>query len=241
MLPPRLRPAHHRTRETSAAAPRRPARARSPRLRLLGVALALGVILTACASGATQPSPTEEPAEDAIRMAAVGDSITDANSPDLPAGEVGTKSWVGYAVGPQVRFVGGWAVWGASTEQMASETPALEADVLVILAGTNDAGRMPHEQIGSNLARIAEVAGVEEVVLSSVPPIDSAPEAATELNEFLRGFAADQGWTWVDAAAGLRAGDRFAEGMADDGVHPTAAGAEVLGEAIGAAVLEAGS
>jgi lysophospholipase L1-like esterase len=118
---------------------------------------------------------------------------------------------------------------------------SFDADVLVILAGTNDAGWTPPEQIAADLVRIVDNAGVPEVVLSSVPPNDFASASSHQLNASLEDIAREQGWTWVDAAAGLREGDGYAEGMSYDGVHPTEEGARVLGEAIGPAVIEAGS
>ncbi|RBP65504.1 GDSL-like lipase/acylhydrolase family protein [Brevibacterium sanguinis] len=201
------------------------------------------LVLGGCtAPPAPSPHPLSEPADGAVRMAAVGDSITAADSIDLAGGRPGPRSWVSHAVGPEVEFVGGWAEWGATTEQMAHGVQGpLDADVLVILAGTNDAGWVGHERIGANLDRIAEEAGVGTVVLSSVPPIDSASRSAVELNAHLERFAGEQGWVWVDAAAALRddEGERFAPGMSDDGVHPTQQGARVLGEAIGEAVVRA--
>ncbi|WP_309132292.1 SGNH/GDSL hydrolase family protein [Brevibacterium sp.] len=207
-------------------------------------ALVACLFLLGCDASPTRepPSPFPEPTAGAVRMAAVGDSITDGDSIDLASGRPGPQSWVSYAVGSDVEFVGGWAEWGATTERMAESVRGpLDADVLVILAGTNDAGWIEHEQIGANLERIAEKADVDTVLLSSVPPIDSASSSTTELNAYLEHLAAEQGWAWVDAAAGLRnsEGERFAEGMSYDGVHPTEQGARVLGEAIGEAVVEA--
>lgn len=205
------------------------------------IVAATGLTLVACAPmpPRADPPPTEEPTRGAIRMAAVGDSITDGDSRNLAGGVPGPLSWVSYAIGPEIEFVGGWAEWGATTERMASALQQpLEADVLVILAGTNDAGWVPHRQIGIQLRRIADAAAVEDVVLASVPPNDFAVGVTAELNAYLEGFASREGWTWVDAAARLREGDRYAEGMSYDGVHPTEAGARVLGEAIGEAVVE---
>lgn len=210
--------------------------------KMLLAALACA-FLVACGAQSPQTGPTATPSVTAtdgvIRMVAVGDSITAADSPDIDGGDPGPQSWVSYAAGAEIEYIGGWAVWGAPTEQMAEGiTGPFEADVLVILAGTNDAGRAPFAEIAANLEVIVQNAGVETVVLSSVPPLDSAPENATELNTELESFAQQQGWVWVDAAAELRDGDVFAEGMAYDGVHPTEAGAEVIGEAIRAAILE---
>lgn len=181
-----------------------------------------------------------DPAADAIRMAAVGDSITAADSRDIAGGVPGPGSWVSYAVGPEVEFVGGWAEWGASIARMADAvTEPFDADVLVILAGTNDVGWTAPEEIDAGLRTIVDRAGVDAVVLSSVPPLDGAVEEAERMNAELEDVAHRHDWTWVDSAAGLRDGGAFAEGMSVDGVHPSDAGARVIGEAIAPAVVEA--
>lgn len=208
------------------------------------LAIAVGLLLVGCAlpPPPQDPPPMADPVDDAIRMAAVGDSITDADSRDLAGGVPGPRSWVSYAVGPEVEFIGGWAEWGARIARMADAVAEpFDADVLVILAGTNDAGWTPPEEIDAGLRTIAERSGVDEIVLSSVPPLDHASESAQRLNVQLEEIARSNGWTWVDAAAGLRENGGFAAGLSDDGVHPTEAGARVLGEAIGPAVIEAAS
>lgn len=176
-----------------------------------------------------------------MRMAAVGDSITAGDSPDFAGGVPGSQSWVSHALGPEIEFVGGWAEWGASTELMATAVrEPIDADVLVLLGGTNDLGWTSHADTAENLSLVAERAGVEAVVVSSIPPLDLFQNAGTEaLNAFLEDYAEHRGWTWVDGAAGLRDDGRFSPGMSYDGVHLTEQGAAVLGEAIAAAVLEA--
>lgn len=207
-------------------------------------AIAVCLVLVGCAlpPPGESPPPMPEPTDDAIRMAAVGDSITDGDSLDLAGGTPGPQSWVSYAIGPEVEFVGGWAEWGATSERMAEAVQEpFDADVLVILGGTNDAGRLAPSEVGDNLVLIAERAATGSVVLSSVPPNDFGGANSAELNAHLEQLAAQQGWTWVDSAAGLRSdeGDSFADDMSYDGVHPTEEGARVIGEAIGDAVIEA--
>ncbi|QCR20086.1 SGNH/GDSL hydrolase family protein [Agrococcus sp. SGAir0287] len=213
------------------------------RCRIHAAALAVvGAGLVACSQTPSTTAPgASEGATDVVRMAVVGDSITDADSPDLASGALGAQSWVSYAVGDGVAFAGGWAQWGARTAQMADGVAGpLDADVLVILAGTNDAYSDDlAADVGAQLERIVDRADVEAVVVSSIPPIDAAPDRATAVNAFLEPFVAEHGWTWVDASAGLRDGEGFAPTMSDDGVHPTADGARILGHAIREAVLAA--
>ncbi|MGX9900063.1 SGNH/GDSL hydrolase family protein [Arthrobacter sp. SA17] len=59
---------------------------------------------------------------------------------------------------------------------------------------------------------------------------------ATRFNQQLKQFALSRGWVFVDPMAGVRDGDRFASGMTTDGVHPTEAAAQVIGEALGKAI-----
>mgnify|MGYP000052913798 CR=1 FL=1 len=183
-------------------------------------------------------APAGDPAVPSIALAVVGDSISEADSRDFSAGLLGPGSWVSHAVGDDLRFAGGWAVSGALTSQMARGAWRIPADVLVILAGTNDVARgLPFPTCAANLHSIAGTVGVARVVVSTIPPIDYAPGLATGYNELLRSFAADEGWEFVDAMAGIRSGDRFADGMSWDGVHPTDAAAAVIGAAIRAHVL----
>jgi lysophospholipase L1-like esterase len=191
-------------------------------------------MLPRMAAAASDGAPTLP----SVALAVVGDSISEADSRDFSAGRLGPGSWVSHAVGGELRFAGGWAVSGALTSQMARGAWRVPADVLVILAGTNDVARgIPFPTCAANLRSIAGTVGVGRVVISTIPPIDQAPDLATGYNEQLRALAAVEGWEFVDAMAGIRSGDRFADGMSWDGVHPTVAAAAVIGGAIRALVL----
>ncbi len=173
-------------------------------------------------------------------FAAVGDSITDADSPDFAAGDLGAASWATYVVDDGFAFAGGWAEWGATTAMMADSVGPIEADVLVVVAGTNDvAFGIPFDESAANLDRIIDAVGIEDVVVVSIPPMDAFPDGAEAYNERLDDLAGDRGWRFVDASAGLRTADgRFSDGMSSDGLHPSVDGARVLGEAIAAALRE---
>lgn len=193
--------------------------------------------LAACA-GAGEDAGLPSAAPGAVRLAAVGDSITAADSADFAAGELGRESWVWHALGEDIAFAGGWAVWGATTGQMADGVEPLDADVLVVLAGTNDSAASFGET-ADNLRAVVATAGVEEVVLSAVPPIDADPGRAVGLNANLEELADEEGWGWAAQPPGLADGDRFAGGMASDGLHPTRDGAALIGEQVAAAVRAA--
>lgn len=214
--------------------------------RWVGAALTVlacaSMIVGCSASGPADGNGSPEPSAVAahVRFAAVGDSITDADSPDFAAGDIGAASWATYVVDDGFAFAGGWVDWGATTGLMADSVGPIEADVLVVLAGTNDvAFRIPFEESAANLDRIVEVVGIEDVVVVSIPPFETLPAGAEAYNERLHGLATDRGWRFVDASAGLRTADgRFAEGMSSDGLHPSVEGARVLGAAIATALRE---
>lgn len=204
------------------------------------------VLLTACgggpgavvpAAGPTSQGPLLPPAEE-VRLAAYGDSITQADG-DVPAGELGAGSWLSTAATDGVVFAGGWARGGATTADVLAAAEPVDADVLVVLAGTNDPGAgLSGEQTAANIRALVDRVGVAQVVVSAVPPRDAAPEVAVATNEVLADLAEQAGWVFADPMAGVREGDRFAPGMSTDGLHPTGAGAAVIGSALRSTVLE---
>ena len=200
----------------------------------LAVAAALGSLASA-------PGGVIGEAQAGVTFAAVGDSITNANSVDFARGRVGDRSWVDH-VGPGLSFVGGWARGGARTADMAAHARPVRADVLVVIAGTNDlAHGVDFRAISRNLEAVVSAVGAARVVVSAVPPRDSSPRVTAEFNRRLARFVEAEGWTFVDAAAGLRSGERFADGMSTDGLHPSREGAEVLAGALSAAISAAWS
>ncbi|MGY1652144.1 SGNH/GDSL hydrolase family protein [Geodermatophilus sp. SYSU D01119] len=202
------------------------------------VVAAAALSLAGCTSGDGGDTPPSPPA-DAVRLAAVGDSITQADG-DVPAGVLGRESWLSTAATDGVVFAGGWARPGATTADMLAAAGPVDADVLVVLAGTNDPGAgLTEAETADNVRGIVEAVGVERVVLSAVPPRDEAPAVAVATNAALEVLAEEEGWTFADSAAGVRSGDRFAPGMATDGLHPSEEGAAVIGAALREAVLEA--
>lgn len=177
------------------------------------------------------------PAPRPLVFAAIGDSITAANSDDLGRSKIGDGSWVYYAQSPELRFGGGWAVGGAQSSSMARHARFVRADVLVIIAGINDyRHRVPFATTSRNLLKIAHSVGADRVIISAIPPSDVEPAIAAEFNRQLEPFVEAQGWTFVDAMVALRDGERYAPGMTWDGTHPTRAAAELIGAAIAKAI-----
>ena len=195
----------------------------------LGVAVAAGTVMLSAPGAAPGPAP--------VTFAAVGDSITDANSADLAGLHVGDASWVHFATGSGLEFVGGWARGGAQAATMARHVSPVRADVLVIIAGTNDTAHgVPFAVTARNLVAIVRTVGAGRVIVSAIPPQDATPAVAVGFNRRLEPFVQAQGWTFVDAMAGVRDDDRYAAGMTRDGTHPDVCGARVIGAALAEAI-----
>jgi lysophospholipase L1-like esterase len=206
---------------------------------VLLLALVVILCLSACATASHAPTPSSAVTMfSSTRFVAVGDSITVGNSPAFSDGFTGTLSWVTYARSRKLLFAGGWAAGGATTLRMAQSIRPVKADVLVILAGTNDLAQgMPFSETAANLNLIVAEIGAPRVVVSAIPPRDSAPTATAAFNVTLQAFVLSRGWDWIDAPSSLRSGAVYAPGMSLDGVHPTGAGAEALGKAFQAALI----
>jgi lysophospholipase L1-like esterase len=187
------------------------------------------------------PIPTFTSAADAaVTFAVVGDSVTAANSPDINAGRAGTGSWAYYADRNGARLVGGWALGGATTDAMNQNVKKYNADVLVIVAGTNDTGTgVPFDTTAANLESIVKKSGVDNVIISSIPPRDADPTLPAEYNPQLQALADKNGWAYTDAAAALRDDDQYKDGYTADGIHPTPQGAQALGRALHVAITAA--
>lgn len=220
----------------------RSGRARHPRglsVTLLVLALALSGCTTVGAALA-QPAPTPAATSSKVtRVAVVGDSITAALSPDFASGDVDPGSWVHEVMADdRAVFAGGWAVWGATTADMRAGVRPVDADVLVLLAGSNDVEQgVPFATTAANLEAIARIVGGRRVVVAGIPPIDADPGDRAAFNVRLEAFVRAQGWTWVPPVAAIESDGRFSPGLSDDGEHPTPEGAQLIGQAIRGAVL----
>ena len=140
---------------------------------------------------------------------------------------------------------------GQTTPQMLvrfrQDVINLQPKVVIILAGTNDiagnTGPMRNEDIEGNLASMAELARVHgiRVVLCSIMPVHNYTERAKDslaqrpqsrilaLNEWIKDYCATNNIVYVDYFSVL-VDDKgmMKKDLADDGLHPNAAGFKVI-------------
>lgn len=147
---------------------------------------------------------------------------------------------------------------GQTTPQMLVRFRAdvinLKPAVVVILAGTNDiagnTGPSTLEMIADNIYSMAELARANgiKVVLSSVlpafdypwkPGLEPAPKIVA-LNKMIKAYAEQNGIVYLDYFSAM-ADDKngLPKALAEDGVHPTKAGYEIMGPLAEAAISKA--
>lgn len=153
-------------------------------------------------------------------------------------------------------------IGGQTTPQMLvrfrQDVINLQPKVIVILAGTNDiagnTGPMRNEDIEANYASFAELAKVHgiRVVYSSILPVHNYTDRAKDffaqrpqarilaLNEWLKDYCAKNNLVYLDYFSAL-VDDKgmLKKGLADDGLHPNAAGFKVMTPLAEAAIQEA--
>ncbi len=189
------------------------------------------------------------PAAGENRVVFFGDSITDIwkLADSFPG-----KPYVNRGIG------------GQTTPQMLvrfrQDVIDLHPKVVVILAGTNDiagnTGHMRDEDIEADIASMAELARVHSigVVLSSVLPVHNYTEKAKDffaqrpsarilaLNEWLKKYCAENTIVYLDYFSAL-VDDKgmLKKEVADDGLHPNAAGFKIMAPLAEAAIAKAAS
>ena len=142
-------------------------------------------------------------------------------------------------------------IGGQTTPQMLvrfrQDVIDLRPKIVIILAGTNDiagnTGPMRLEDIEANYTSIAELARAHDikVIYSSVLPVHNytpraqdffaqrSPEKILELNRWLKTYCASSGCLYLDYFSAM-VDDKglLKRDLADDGLHPNAAGFKVM-------------
>lgn len=196
---------------------------------------------TVPAPTSTAPVAPSQQATETVDFTVVGDSLTAGTASLQGAALPDENSWLPSAVGAPLNYLGGWAVPGATTEQMRDGAqPVPDAEVLVMMAGTNNVDRRGWDDTAQDLQAITADVAAETVLVSAIPPNDNAPDEVVVFNQRLRQLADGAGWRFVDPWVGVASGGTFAPGATVDGVHPTPQVAQAVGQALRAELLTLG-
>ncbi len=176
------------------------------------------------------------PAPGANRVVFLGDSITDGwRLNEYFAG----REFVNRGIGGQIT--------GEMLGRMKADVVDLKPKAVLVLAGTNDIARgVPSKSIVNNLTMIADLAEYHHIkpMFASLLPVSDyhkgvnrqnersiqrPPPAILEINRWLQSFCKERGYLYVDYFAPLvdKAGFLRAD-LADDGLHPNAAGYRLM-------------
>jgi lysophospholipase L1-like esterase len=194
----------------------------------------------------TENAKLAAPAAKENRVVFMGDSIT-----DFWGRQAGTFF-------PGLPYVNR-GISGQTTPQMVlrfrADVIALRPKAVVILAGTNDlsgnTGPMTLEETEGNLQSMAELAKANgiRVVLSAVMPVCDyirpqsarrSPEKIKALNVWIKDYAAKHGIVYLDYySAMIDDAGMLRKELTGDGLHPNAAGYEVMGPLASKAIATA--
>ncbi|MGY1837427.1 SGNH/GDSL hydrolase family protein [Blastococcus sp. SYSU DS0510] len=171
---------------------------------------------------------------------ALGDSITAGSHVGaLPIGvDDAYVDVLGCREDSPITYGGNFGVGGERSDEILARVPEALAPrpaTVLVLAGTNDVRQGRAEGTIDTLTRIAEEieAGGAAPVFATLPPSAEFPAETMALNERLRAWADERGVELLDFWTPLADPDgTFAEGMSDDGTHPSAAGTDVLADVV---------
>lgn len=152
-----------------------------------------------------------------LTFAVSGDSIT--AHPD---------SWRNQLDDRNLRYAGGFAEEGATSERAFGQVRRSQADVLVVMLGTDDvAADVPFETLTSNIEKIVRFAECRSTLLCLLPPSNHTRGPVNRrvsgivANRHLFDLGARRGWVVADPFAFARASNNgWGGGMTEDGTHP---------------------
>ncbi|MBO9042234.1 GDSL-type esterase/lipase family protein [Curtobacterium flaccumfaciens] len=169
------------------------------------------------------PTPTPAPTPSKLTFTYAGDSLTAMDA-----------SWMRQLKDPTMANVGGTSIGGATSTRILERSSAHDADVLVVMAGTNDLRYgYSTKSILNNIDKITKKVGARHVVIAAIAPsnitnyskkhIDRRKQGEI-LNRDLQNHALTRGWMFVDPwAADRRLDGGWPSSRTYDGVHPTVA------------------
>ncbi len=170
------------------------------------------------------------------RVVFYGDSITDGwRLNEYFAG----RDFVNRGIGGQIT--------GEMLGRMKADVIDLKPKAMLVLAGTNDIARgVPSKAIANNLTMIADLAEFHRIkpIFASLLPVSDyhkgvnrqnersiqrPPATILEMNRWLQAFCNERGFVYVDYFSAVVDKQGFIRAdLADDGLHPNAAGYRLM-------------
>ncbi len=170
-------------------------------------------------------------------VVALGDSITAGHHQAWLSLGASDSYFDVLACAQQIPATANMGVWMQTTEQIRERIPAvIDADpsAVLLMAGTNDIRQGAADQTVDNIADMVAAldAANIRVLVGLLPPSDDYPAQTIATNADLLAWATEQGVETFDAYSGLAAIDgTYADGMSEDGIHPSREGATVVADA----------
>jgi lysophospholipase L1-like esterase len=196
---------------------------------------------TAAPMSTASPTAPTSAASAPVGTAVFGDSNSTGFAGTLEAGIAAGTTWVSQLPPEEFTLVGGWALDGATSTEMADAAVAMpDAALVIIMAGTNDiATGVPTQITLDEITRIADTVGATSVALCAIAPLNWSPGEAVDMNAALAGYARAQGWLFIDPWVQVRNTDgTWIPAYLTDGVHTSAEGYAIAGAQIAAQLSE---
>lgn len=181
------------------------------------------------------------------RVVFLGDSITDGWELNQ---YFGAKPYLNRGISGQIT--------GQMLGRLQADVIDLQPRVMVLLGGTNDLARdIDLATIQNNIQMIADLAAAHGIqpVLASILPVsdyhaetdprfrrttDRSPDDIRALNDWMRGFAANRRYLYLDYYAAMADEKGYLRAdLADDGLHPNTEGYKVMAPLAEAAINNA--
>jgi lysophospholipase L1-like esterase len=220
------------------------------------------------ATAACERAHGAAPSAITLTVLAFGDSITEGQNGDPPPGACGQllcvdlpnayptlllsrleTTYTGSAITVVNAGRGGEPAIAQGEARLPAELSAANPDALALLHGTNDAigGQTPAAiaQALRNMIRTARSQGVTHIIVSTLlpqrpggtPPRGTAAAAIPGINDAIRPMVTNEGAILVDAYASFVGHETTY--LANDGLHVTPAGNQVLSQLFFQALIQA--
>jgi lysophospholipase L1-like esterase len=213
----------------------------------LGAALAVGALTLSGCSDDRDLAAASTASLTSTAVTLYGDSITTGNGTNAIHVTMteNPDSWPHYLGDSPVTLADITALNGITAEDILPYAQTATSDVLLLELGANDLlavneGMNLDETLAwfqKSISLLVERTGKsgKDVIMTAIGPrpSDQAPEQTDPFNAAMKAWSTSQKFWWTDPWPNLKGTTlgAYKDGLSDDGVHPNAAGAPILGAA----------